>query len=94
MYLAPNELLEIHDVYFNNYSYSERPAASAPTTRNTNQEAFGKAVPYSPGDTTKLKFDRLLTEMVCVDLQPYGVVKKEGFLRFVKAANPRYARLH
>ena len=64
-------------------------AGKAPPLKGI-KAAFAQATPYTPQDTKKLKYDKLIAEMICIDLQPYTVVEKTGFQRLIKEMDPRW----
>ena len=64
-------------------------AGKAPPLKGI-KEAFAQATPYAPQDTKKVKNDKLIAEMIRIDLQPYTIVEKTGFQRLIKEMDPRW----
>ena len=48
---------------------------------------------YHKDHPRKKKIDNLITEMVCLDMQPFSVVEDRGFKSLIKELEPRYEML-
>lgn len=58
--------------------------------RRTVKDFFNRQNKYENNSERKQKLDRLLVNMICVDLEPFRIVEHSGFQKFVKELDNRY----
>ena len=54
------------------------------------EESFGKAGKWASTSEEAIKTTRRIGEMMCLDDEPFRMVEKPGFMRFLHHALPRY----
>lgn len=68
----------------------EREVAAKQPKQTSLADSFAQAVPYGSDSLKKKQIDRLLVEMIALDLQPLSIVENKGFKRLMKFIDPRY----
>lgn len=61
-----------------------------PEVQASINDTLFKAVPYGRDSMKKQQIDRMLVEMVALDLQPLSIVEDTGFKRLLKCLDSRY----
>ncbi len=56
----------------------------------TLQSFLAKEKTYDKSSVRKKELDKLAGSMICTDFLPLSIVEKQGFVRFVKALDPKY----
>lgn len=89
-----DHLLRKHkDLYTSKKQKSDDEAADNPVKlkqRKLTDYAKDSATPYARGSQKKKDLDYELIVMITTDLEPFSIVTKKGFQRFVKKLDPRY----
>ncbi|XP_016967067.2 zinc finger BED domain-containing protein 4-like [Drosophila biarmipes] len=65
-------------------------SSSCRSSMNSVASYFKRAVLYESNSKRKTDIDKALTEMVAKDVQPYNIVKNEGFIKYTQVLDPRY----
>ncbi len=53
---------------------------------------FDNQTKWKTSDVRSKNLDRLITEMIATDNQPFNFVENNGFQRLMATAEPRYAK--
>jgi len=51
---------------------------------------FKRALCYETNSQRKKDIDRILTEMIAKDVQPFSIVENQGFINYTRVLDPRY----